>query len=265
MKPLKFGKATASFLSDRLLLFNTSAMVRHYLGNLLAKDSTRATSKGGIPLPPELWDRILADCDDNFVFVKSSIVSETPTRKVIRCQLVEFDMQHGFGVFAENDSVVYLCELFFNSMSKAVEKKSISEIAMPRLREVSGPGSLHDVVLEKDRHAEGQEADKPSCLFWDIDIPDVIARMENGWCGFCGTGRFICPGCTGGRADRFDVFMGCGVLLACPLCMGVDFAQDHKDFLRYYYSETAPEDEQREMDRAVQERLKELGYCVPWP
>jgi hypothetical protein len=67
--------------------------------------------------------------------------------------------------------------------------------------------------------------------------------MENGWCGFCGTGRFICPGCTGGRADRFDVFIGGGVLLACPLCMGVGFAQDYKNFLRYYYLEMAPEDE----------------------
>jgi hypothetical protein len=96
-------------------------------------------------------------------------------------------------------------------------------------------------------------------LFYRIEVPDIISIFEDGRCGFCGGARFVCPGC-GGRGDRFDTFMGCGVDLACPLCMGLDFAWDAKDFLNANYGEDPEEEELEQFNQESNERLEELGY-----
>ena len=47
-------------------------------------------------------------------------------------------------------------------------------------------------------------------------------------------GHTICPGCTGGIAQKFDAFVGCGVDLACPLCLGLDFMRRDKALQQTY-------------------------------
>lgn len=100
----------------------------------------------------------------------------------------------------------------------------------------------------------------PHCLFHEITVPDVIARVQDTVCFVCGDEHTICPGCTGGVAQRFDAFMGCGVQLACPLCLGLDFMQQDKTLLETYYWEEMPEEERTARDRRFEERYRELGY-----
>ena len=54
--------------------------------------------------------------------------------------------------------------------------------------------------------------------------------------------------------------MGCGVDLACPLCLGLDFMQKDKFLLKTYYYDPMPEEEESARSRQLEQRLSELGY-----
>ena len=104
----------------------------------------------------------------------------------------------------------------------------------------------------------------PDCLFYDITVPDLIGRLQEYVCHVCEFRRrhTICPGCTGGVAQRYGAFMGCGVDLACPLCLGLDFMEEDKSLLEHYYYEGLPEEEERARNERFESRLKELGYTT---
>ena len=54
--------------------------------------------------------------------------------------------------------------------------------------------------------------------------------------------------------------MGCGVELACPLCIGIDFSLEHRAFLETYYWDDPPEEKLESIDNWLQQRMEELGY-----
>jgi hypothetical protein len=49
-------------------------------------------------------------------------------------------------------------------------------------------------------------------LFSNVRFIDFHARLWDPFesCRMCDGSRFICPGCTRGRAQEYDAFMGCG-------------------------------------------------------
>ena len=102
----------------------------------------------------------------------------------------------------------------------------------------------------------------PPCLFHKTTVPDIIGHLQDSICHVCNfeDGHTICPGCTGGVAQKFDAFMGCGVDLACPLCLGLDFMRRDKELLQEYYWDGLPEEEKRARNLRFEERLGELGY-----
>ncbi|KAI4288292.1 MAG: hypothetical protein L6R35_002441 [Caloplaca aegaea] len=100
----------------------------------------------------------------------------------------------------------------------------------------------------------------PDCLFTAITVPDMISWLQDGRCWVCRGKRDICPGCTGGKAQEFDAFMGCGVKLACPLCMGLEFMYKDKEFLEEYYWDEPPPDEKAARDARLRARWGEWGY-----
>ena len=65
----------------------------------------------------------------------------------------------------------------------------------------------------------------PDCFFHDITVPDLIGRLQEYKCHVCEfkERHTICPGCTGGVAQQYGAFMGCGVDLAGRLCLGLKF------------------------------------------
>ncbi|GAB1203790.1 hypothetical protein APSETT445_002430 [Aspergillus pseudonomiae] len=67
---------------------------------------------------------------------------------------------------------------------------------------------------------------------------DVLMNYWGGECPFCDGLHYYCPGC--GPARLFpDLWGGCGVDQACPVCLGYNFAMDDKDALRVieYYTD----------------------------
>jgi len=89
------------------------------------------------------------------------------------------------------------------------------------VRALSGPKHTFDILLDANRQSQF------GALKIDVTVPDVIANIDDGDCCVCNGTRHICPGCTGGVADKFEVFMGCSVSLACPLCVGLDVSMEH--------------------------------------
>jgi hypothetical protein len=101
---------------------------------------------------------------------------------------------------------------------------------------------------------------RSALLYTNIKMPDVLSRLCSGFCKFCRGSRTICPGCTGGYAQNFDAFMGCGVDLACPLCLGYRFCQKDKAVLQDYYWDSMPMEAFLARQKSWDDRLTELGY-----
>lgn len=53
-------------------------------------------------------------------------------------------------------------------------------------------------------------------------------------CYLCSDKRVLCPGCTQGKIPS-NLFMGCGVLIRCPECVGYDKAMEDKIFMKRTY------------------------------
>jgi ferredoxin-like protein FixX len=90
-------------------------------------------------------------------------------------------------------------------------------------------------------------------------------REVQGSCWECGNARWVCPGC-GGFSQTFpDLFMGCGVDLACPQCLGWEFAREDKIYHEKYYLNKPPPEIFQERERRLRERCEELGYSTSQP
>ena len=81
MKPGKFKEITDAYLADHHHLLSTSALSTYYVARLTSRDSTSLATKGGLTLPPELWDRIIKlsphrGPKDKFVLVEAKMTSE---------------------------------------------------------------------------------------------------------------------------------------------------------------------------------------------
>ncbi|OTB00524.1 hypothetical protein M426DRAFT_15332 [Hypoxylon sp. CI-4A] len=249
---------------DALLLLNTKVVGPRYVKQLLARDNSDIRSNGGIALPNELWDIILKlanEGKDKFCLAKASVVSRSSNIVILRCVRHEFgdpddpeDEEFAAGCLGSTEKVrSFEAYLGYATSSSAAH----DEVELPELTRLSGPENTYTVVLDTT------SAD--SCLYNDLEVPDIISRIEDGYCLVCNGTRYICPGCTGGVAQKFDAFMGCGVDLVCPLCVGVDFCMDHKRFLERNYWNDPSEEEAADMKKLVEDRLNELGYTDAVP
>lgn len=313
MKLIQFSKITDAYLTDKLLILNASALSTHYVARLISRDSTSVATKGGITLPPELWDRIIKLSPrraprDTFDLVEAKMTSETETEKVLTCQGVKLKV--GFGLQIDDYIMLEKCEELLRFRSR-VERFSLydycsdyeSEDELLEVEqcefglwdgELSEDGLLDD-KLSKDKLPEDKlpenklpenklvgnanpvktrspgvvhldttyqvviraDGSGHPCIFADLTVPDVIARVEGGQCSFCDGDRFISPCCMEGRASDFGLELMCGAIV-CPLCVGMDIASDHEEFLDEwdYHGPKA----EKMMNMYISKRFRELGY-----
>ncbi|KAI1453115.1 hypothetical protein F4805DRAFT_478744 [Annulohypoxylon moriforme] len=260
MRPVQITDVSRKVVTqDSLLLLNIIKSGPRYVRQLLARNGSSIRSKGGISLPNKIWSIILnfarGDNEDKFCLVKAELVSTSPDVTVLRCFRHEFDPRNGqedefsAGSLPDQESVWDFEKYLECATSSTTETLSIK---LPKLSRLSGPDNTFDFVLDT--------TSKNRCLYAFLNVPDIIAHIENGACDVCGEDRFICPGCTGGVAEMFDAFMGCGVDLACPLCMGLELCLDHKGYLECHYWNAPPKDEAENMWELLEDRLLELGY-----
>ncbi len=217
-------------------------------------------SKGGIPLPNQIWFEI-------FEIVKFHV--KTP----------EYHLARVLTSNPRGEKTTLNCEVELSAITFPLADLENWYEARLINRYLAAPGQQHDLdVLEKinGRSSRPPPTSKffsitvtdsdnnllPHCLFHEITVPDVISHLQDNVCGICKeeNGHTICPGCTGGKADGFGAFMGCGVDLACPLCLGLSFMKRDKELLETYYWDPMPEEERVARSRRFKRRLNELGY-----
>ncbi|KAI1440899.1 hypothetical protein F5Y02DRAFT_322575 [Annulohypoxylon stygium] len=238
MRPLEIADAPQiSPEMEGLYLLNDAKVDPHYFEQLLNRKGTVIRSKAGSSLPNELWAAILEFAytgEDSFRLAMIETVSASPEALVLRCFKYDFvdseeEVQSLAGRLPNRDWVLAFEDYLTRAKpeKKLVEFKGFHEYLLSRDPD---PKNNYEVVLDTTT--------KNQCIYTCLTVPDVIAKIDDDWCCFCNRRRFICPGCTGGQIQKYgDLFMGCGVDLACPLCMGLDFSEYHKDVLEkhYYY------------------------------
>ncbi|KAH8596747.1 hypothetical protein B0O99DRAFT_107893 [Bisporella sp. PMI_857] len=257
MKPISPKNALAHIVDHKpLMMLNSGLLGTRYIMQLVALTNTNITTTGGTSLPTELWNKILGfalvDAQNSFCFVQGISLWESSIGKILHCRRINLEG----GLLCGNldcAEAVYVFEEFINKPNQ----RASPPFTMPTLQPCQGYGNTFDIPTTS---ADDNLPVDSACLFSNVTVPDVISRMEGGACSFCFGSRLFCPGCTGGRAQEFDVFMGCGVELACPLCIGIDFSLEHRAFLRTYYWDDPPEEKQKSIDDWLRQRMGELGY-----
>ncbi|KAH7320764.1 hypothetical protein B0I35DRAFT_427708 [Stachybotrys elegans] len=101
-------------------------------------------------------------------------------------------------------------------------------------------------------------------LFESLTVPDVIARVERGYCHSCGGGSLQAryAGSSRGFQEKWfgKVEEDCGISIPCPVCLGVAFSERSMRWQRrlFYHGDS----EGKQFDDWQDERLRELGYLA---
>lgn len=238
-------------MRNTILLLDTTKVALRFVIQLVLAD------KFPVLLPTELWLDIIEQyhkaSPPKYEAVRPTSIAASPTGQILHCRMVKLNLGH-----FESEHAVLAAEQFL-ACSNAHDEITTNSFAAEDSYQVyaikypSNPATTGVSSTSTALHV-------PECLFIDTTVPDVIARLEGGRCWVCEGERDICPGCTRGVANEFDAFMGCGVDLACPLCMGLDFMQEDKAFLQKYYRDGPPAKEEEARKAQISARLAELGY-----
>ncbi|OAA59747.1 hypothetical protein SPI_05945 [Niveomyces insectorum RCEF 264] len=221
------------------------------------------TKKSGKQLPLELWHQIL-DCGSS---------TERPNHRheyaLVQPQWIEMG-KHGSTLvcFLVQDRM--LCGTLEDAYSVDEYESYLKD------------PSAHNCYATCPCHCEPEDHDdlgdraiqvpaialdsRISILYQGITVPDVISWVERGSCHLCGGNRLICCGCGDGRRARqcfisWDIPGDCGVTMFCPLCIGLDFAEEGLTQMgEEYGGNPAERMTDEEYDRWSRGRLRELGY-----
>ncbi|KAL8946109.1 MAG: hypothetical protein Q9222_007451 [Ikaeria aurantiellina] len=253
MHPLSSAELLGDLLTKKpILLLNTTILPTNYLIHLVL---TKRFSGAAAKLSNELWLEIISQytssCGNFFVPVVPVSVTSSAYGQPLRCKGVTLEL----GELGDRGAVRAVERFLASTNSSNLEKHGCFF--------AEEDGTEYSITLPKD--VVCSETSAPAlkikdCLFTAITVPDIIAWLEAGRCWVCNGQRDICPGCTRGVAEEFDAFMGCGVELACPLCMGLDFMAEDKEFLEKYYWEDPPDEEAAARKARLNARWTELDY-----
>jgi hypothetical protein len=247
MHPVQARHAAGLHTSKRVLLLNTAVI---WLDGLRENPNRIRGPTGTVVLPSELWMRVLHFVDGvTPTFVAVTVEDSAPAedgaqrvalleRRLDRYTDIEGLIQIGrFEEFLKHppaaappvpappgedvlhDKEEYDEEDYDGNYVKL--SFTLSDITFPEARTFS---AVIPNKYSQDRLRARTTLDLLPvgvALFLGVDFTDCHARL--GWdvrdgCSMCHGSRYICPGCTRGRAQRYEAFMGCGVDLACPVC-----------------------------------------------
>ncbi|KAL8944453.1 MAG: hypothetical protein Q9211_000595 [Gyalolechia sp. 1 TL-2023] len=251
MHPLTSADIQPTFLAKKpILLLNTRILpvctLIHYI---------IAGAAGN--LPTEIWLKIIEYAkpeDAKYKAVQPTSIVPSKRGTILQCRLVNLDL-----TFYDRAEVKAAEQWLESPHTYEQQRESDDGIAFG----AEETDKTFAILFPSTPVSSGDPAPAlsvPDCLFTAVTVPDVISRLHQGRCEVCDGRRGICPGCTGGVAQRYHAEMGCGELLACPLCMGLDFMGEDKEFLQEYYWDEPPSDEKAARDARLRARWDELGY-----
>ncbi|KAL8979663.1 MAG: hypothetical protein Q9177_006081 [Variospora cf. flavescens] len=246
-----------------ILLLNTSLLPVRSLVRYVAADAFAGAAG---KLPTEIWLNIIEHAKPEkpqHVAVQPTAIVPWKYGSMLHCRAVDLDL----GTF-DDRAHVEAAERWLQSPHTYDQERRESENGIIFGAKDTNNNNTYGIffpgVLPASSSASVPAAlSAPDCLFTAITVPDVISRLQDGRCWLCHGKRGFCPGCTMGRAQKFDarlVTLWCGVPLTCPLCMGLDFMFQDKPFLEKYCRDEPPPDEKAARDARLRARWRELGY-----
>ncbi|KAI4140061.1 MAG: hypothetical protein LQ341_003978 [Variospora aurantia] len=251
-----------------ILLLDTSLLPIRSLIRYVAADAFAGGAAG--KLPTEIWLNIIEHArpeKPQHVAVQPTAIVPWKYGSMLHCRAVDLDL----GTF-DDKAHVEAAERWLQSPHTYDQEQRESEngIIFRGAKDTKNNNNTTTYriffpgVLPASSSASVPAAlSAPDCLFTAITVPDVISWLQDGRCWLCQGKRGICPGCTMGKAQKFDahlVALRCGVPLACPLCMGLEFMFQDKPFLEKYFWDEPPPDEKAARDAQLRARWGELGY-----
>ena len=270
MQPLTSNDISASFSKVRpFLLLDVSIFNTRHVGSLLSRNAI--TSQAGQTFPSEIWLKIFHYMEEDnrrdtrFCLARPLKATVGRDYTTLKCEVNLSALNFKLADIGSREEILELEDLFNDpDNQKAV---SVAE-NLPTLpaRETHKSSSFYITIAneDSDKHTSTSLAHKflPNCLYHQLEVPDIIAFLQDYDCGVCGadSGHTICPGCTGGVAQRFDAFMGCGIGLACPSCLGLDFMKEDSELLRAYHWEEMPKEVEEAREKKMERRLERYGY-----
>lgn len=171
-------------------------------------------------------------------------------------------------------------------MAAELEKRNVAAVDGG----TAGAGSaLHPTVTQPEPELEEEEEEEYPCvcLYCDAEfmgpfdgddktcelchgtqkriLEHVLASKQDGTCYLCDEARVLCPGCTRGfiQYRHEELFMGCGVLIRCPLCVGYGGALRDVEVLKANYlneDHSVADRQYAEMERDIRKKYPDFEW-----
>jgi hypothetical protein len=181
MKPIAANnvkKLASGDWSKHLFMLDPSMVSLRYLSQTIDNGSGNIRTKGGLTLPPELWETILQCVASDIkktplkdkIPVQVSCLSSTPTRVLLRCAQVEVKIRLNYR--PNNFTIDNCSELKEFMKNPAVATKNL-QLFRPRRRTRQATQNLLDIrfPIVLDNYP-----DRFPCLYWNITMPEFIFR-----------------------------------------------------------------------------------------
>ncbi|KAG5750266.1 hypothetical protein H9Q70_007085 [Fusarium xylarioides] len=284
MKAVESNDLESLVKLNSILISNIDCWGASYLRNILSHGPTHITTKqGNKTLPTELWLEILDLTEirinkNTYKLVYGIEITQKSTNgstiePTLICNVLEEWKECGELGGGDHVEVYEKC-LKDPSYEIDPEKDRVEEDMEPFFR-------ITKIALENAywipvSHLRFQG----DFLFHNIEVPDIIARLENGYCNLCMDSRSLDIYMYDTR-ENASFFCGavlshenCGHDAICPLCLGREYAYEYLNVMygkcedRYSDEEVEEEEEDTEEEKMAKERFRkrlqkryqELGY-----
>lgn len=283
MKPMKTQDLDSLVKLKSILVFSVDCWSASYLRNVLTHGSTHITTKqGNKTLPTELWIDIL-DLAELYVYkntyklvygidISLKSTNGDRTEPTLICNALEEWKECGE---LTNGDLVNVYEKCLTDPAYEIdpEKNRVEEDMEPFFR-----------ITETARENAYSIPVSHPCfqgyfLFHNIEVPDIIARLENGNCSLCLGDQSLDIYLYNTR-ENASLFCGavlsqdnCGHDAICPLCLGAEYANEYLDVMYGKCEDRWSDDEEEEEEdtqeekmakarfrKRLRERYGELGY-----
>jgi len=284
MKPVEAKNLDILVKLISILMFNIDCWGASYLRSILSHGSTHITTKqGNRTLPAELWHEILdlteLRIDENTyklvygIEIKDKSTSGSRIEPTLICNVLGEWKECGELGGGDHVEVYEKC-LKDPSYEINPEKDRVEKDMEPFFRITKTVQENAYWIPVSHLRFQGD------FLFQNIEVPDIIARLEDGYCRLCMGGRSLDIYMSDTRTEA-SFFCGavlshkdCGHDAICPLCLGEQYAYEYLHVMyskceeRYSDEEVEEEEEDTEEEKMAKERFgkrlhkryQELGY-----
>ncbi|KAJ3530009.1 hypothetical protein NM208_g4336 [Fusarium decemcellulare] len=261
MHPVDVTGLKKLITAGTVLILDKTRLTISYVNHKVRRCPRNITSKqGNTSLPLELWLHILdwAEFDVNshqYALVQARCIEAGETGPTIVCRHVHTwdpcrNIESGCDV---PEYELYLEEPEGQHIDLALKNPLV-------LLNPNGNNPVTKVPLKalQPGHA---------ILYSKVEVPDIIAWLENGWCGLCfcrridtghPAGMEICEMWSTQAGSRWSDYPSS---MDCPLCIGFDYCEQsliQENSGQYLPVEMMPEEEYCEWRSR---RFRELGYA----